>query len=918
MIPEQDPSLKTLKQKDVVGFTGRRSGMMLRTALLTAWLGSALSFGAAAQTVTIGETAVLTLGDSGNGNLLVAQETSLSESATLQSLSFYVTEAAGELVLGVYTATGPNGRPGTLVAHTAAFKPSVGWNVASTTTTPTLAAGKYWLAYFPSSSNLSFVRENTTGSCEYYSLRFTSTLPRTFSRTPKSCTPSSWSFYATLATTTTPTLKLSDSPSTPSVPADAAVGTIVTALTASWSNGATFTGTLSFVSPYSSDGGLFALSANNVVVNGSLASLGATTQEITVQAQQSSSVSLNIPIAVTAVSSGGSGGSGGSPASILPPANDASANWKMAGMQSVGGIPNRTTVCATLTSNGGADNSTAINNAISACPPGEVVMLAAGTFNIAESSLIYVNNGVTLRGAGPGQTIINVPNGAVMNDYVCAIANCVYNPAILVGPQKYTTDWTPTTLTADAAQGATSVTVANTAGFAVGQWALIDEASGAAWQTDPMGYGQIWAAPDWLSSSNTPATGRVAWQKHNPSQSWDDFSSSTNPNTSGTSGCYYSFCDRPTSELHLITAISGNTITFDSPLTIAYRASGGHHAQLYYASNPFVTKAGVENLTIERSDQGGIVFQFCAYCWASNVETTLWLNGGFVTNYAARVELNTVYTHKCAWPVPGGGGYSIDIQQASTEIYVVNSISVLCDKVITTRSAGAGSVVAYNYMDDQFIGGNGSWQEIGINGSHAPGSHHVLFEGNYGSNIDSDDTHGNAIYHTFFRNYTRGLRAPFTDYTTGVGSTSGQAVNDQTQSSNGPLRAAGVMGYTYWMAFIGNVLGVSNVTTAANGWVDQSSFTGGPGIWLLGWNDQPPYQSDPNSTSWTYMDGNYDFLNKAITWNAQDTAHVLPNSLYLTSAPSFFGTNTWPWVNPLTGTVYTLPAQARYVAGTPF
>ena len=594
-------------------------------------------------------------------------------------------------------------------------------------------------------------------------------------------------------------------------------------------------------------------------------------------------------------------------------------------MQSVGGIPNRTTVCATLTSNGGADNSTAINNAIAACPAGEVLMLAAGTFNIAEGSYINLNNGITLRGAGPGQTIIDVPNGAVLNQYTCAVSSCSYIPAILVGPQLYVTNWTPTTLTADAAQGATSVTVTSAAGFAVGQWVLIDEASGAGWQTDPMGYVQIWAAPDWLSSSSTPATGRVAWQKHNPSQSFDDFTSSQYPYQAGTTGCYYSFCDRPTSELHLITAISGNTISFDSPLTIAYRQSGGHNAQLYYASNPFVTYAGVENLTIEHSfGGGGINFQFCAYCWAKDVEATLSYQGGIVTFYSARIEINEVYVHECAWPVPGGGGYNIDITSASTEIYVVNSISVLCDKVITTRSAGAGSVIAYNYMDDQFIGGDGSWQEIGINGSHAVGSHEMLFEGNYGANIDSDDTHGNAIYHTFFRNYTTGNRATFTDYTTGLGSSSGQVINDVAQqSTNGPLRAAGVMGYTYWMAFIGNVLGISGDTTTANGWIYQSNFNvGTPGIWLLGWNDQPPYNSDPNSTSWTYRDGNYDYLNNAVTWNPSDTAHTLPNSLYLSAAPAFFSAGsgyTWPPVNPLgSPQVYTLPAKARYNAGTPF
>ena len=193
-------------------------------------------------------------------------------------MSFYVTYASGKLVLGVYSATGPSGGPGTLVAQTAAFTPSVGWNVASTTTTPTLPAGEYWLAYLPSSSDLVFVEDKATGNCRALVLTFTSTLPQTFSTNPYNCTPATWSFYATLAATTTPpTLQLSDSPSSPSVPANAAVGTVVTALTASWSNGAPFTGTLSFASPYNSDGGLFKLSGSNVVVNGSLASLGGTT-----------------------------------------------------------------------------------------------------------------------------------------------------------------------------------------------------------------------------------------------------------------------------------------------------------------------------------------------------------------------------------------------------------------------------------------------------------------------------------------------------------------------------------------------------------------------------------------------------------------------------------------------------------------
>jgi uncharacterized protein (DUF2141 family) len=44
------------------------------------------------------------------------------------------------------------------------------------------------------------------------------------------------------------------------------------------------------------------------------------------------------------------------------------------------------------------------------------------------------------------------------------------------------------------------------------------------------------------------------------------------------------------------------------------------------------------------------------------------------------------------------------------------------------------------------------------------------------------------------------------------------------------------------------------------------------------------------------------------------TPSTIPNSLYLTQKPAFFGSNPWPWVDPTTGTVYTLPAKARYDA----
>src|SRR5438093_8014072 len=61
---------------------------------------------------------------------------------------------------------------------------------------------------------------------------------------------------------------------------------------------------------------------------------------------------------------------------ILDPSR--AVDWSQAGIP--GGIPNQTTVCATL--NPGA-TAAQINSALAACPSGQVVFLNAGTYNLS-------------------------------------------------------------------------------------------------------------------------------------------------------------------------------------------------------------------------------------------------------------------------------------------------------------------------------------------------------------------------------------------------------------------------------------------------------------------------------------------------------------------------------------------------------
>ncbi len=69
---------------------------------------------------------------------------------------------------------------------------------------------------------------------------------------------------------------------------------------------------------------------------------------------------------------------------------------------------------------------------------------------------------------------------------------------------------------------------------------------------------------------------------------------------------------------------------------------------------------------------------------------------------------------------------------------------------------------------------------------------------------------------------------------------------------------------------------------------------------------------DPATYATILRHGNYDYVNKATVWDPGISRRDLPSSMYLQSKPAFMGANPWPWVDPLTGTTYTLPAKARF------
>lgn len=680
---------------------------------------------------------------------------------------------------------------------------------------------------------------------------------------------------------------------------------------------------------------------------------------------------------------------------VIPTVNSVFCNWKNAGLSTIGGIPTRNTQCgATVVATGlnppvANDDAIKLTAAIAACTAGQFIQMGSGTFNYALSELpIVLNKGITIRGSGSTVGTCNAATGTpcwptvlqtydgpqpkYLNTAQCGVTigstTACPNASgfFLVGPSAINTfSWAGcvyqitdptasncgTTVAADVAQGATQVQVASTTNFSVGMWVLIDEYPSMVSTTNPTGGASILASPEFLNTTASPAVMRLA----NP-DGGNDMAACTGGGNRG-----YSFCvNRVNEEIHKITAIGagpcpgvGCTLTFDSPLTLAFRTTGSHDARVYWPTNggsntpnPFLEQAGIENLTITRAAGGAINFEFCAYCWVKNVEVSYWIAGAVNFPWSVRGQVTGSYLHDCIDCQNNGAEYPLGISTASTEILVDNNIITFGGKGMVGRAAPA-AVVAYNYVDKTFyqaVSIGDYWNDMGINGSHYGGTHHFLFEGNWGTNCDGDDTHGNAIYHTFFRNQCAAGRTTFVDPSNSL------TVNDcagiayfnpplNTPTTPSPLRAAGPMSFNYWYAYAGNVLGYSGMQSCSGGayvyGADVAATTAARTMWRSGWVGSEWPGSDANLDGsvarFIFKNGNYDYVNAAITDFATGYAHTFPNSFYLSGSPSYFGpgascTYTYPWIDSTIGIPVKsnscagsgLPAKARYDAGTPF
>jgi len=549
----------------------------------------------------------------------------------------------------------------------------------------------------------------------------------------------------------------------------------------------------------------------------------------------------------------------------------------------------------------------AINAAGPAATPSnrKIVLLKAGTYYVNPQTLpskggrvgLYVTvDNVTIRGEGADRTRL-VANGTIPE----------YGTVVLFGQRNgfSDADFRVTAVTGNAWMGTTDVPVADASRFAVGDVITIDSLDGPA---KAVGSVQMNGDYIWFYDAQ--------YFKRQPSFSWAGPSTGApGINVSDVASANAAAVNavprwRSLMQTSEIVAISGNTLYLKDPLVVdffdwrspqVWRVVPNDNRSAFLGNR----WSGIESIAVAGGNNqwgfpgGTIAFSYMAYAWAKNVEADGsksdaahpgkdGYNIGLGRCY--RCEVRDSYVHDSRDENPGGQAYGIVIGTGTSASLVENNISINNNKPVASIASGGGNVIAYNYVDNAVIWNAPGWQENAIDDSHGAFTHNDLVEGNWTPNIGSDTTHGNSAWHVHFRNYATGRN-------------SGGNVT-------GNLRAVGVDAWTHDSAFVGNVLRGGNVYET-----NPSSRNGTP-IFALGNNFLFGGNWDNGyAAAHIWRDGNWDSVNGRTVWASG--AETLPPSLYLNSKPAFFGSNPWPWVDPLTGTVLTLPAKARYDARTP-
>ena len=536
-------------------------------------------------------------------------------------------------------------------------------------------------------------------------------------------------------------------------------------------------------------------------------------------------------------------------------------DWSQSGVP--GGVPNRATLCASISA--GASAST-IQAALNACPANQVVKLAAGNYNISGGLTIPSN--VVLRGDGPKQTILNASgSGKGFIRFGSGTTPVISNSSAITG---------------GATAGSKTLTMASTSGVTVGSYLMVTQLNDSSYVTITTNNGSC----NWCD-------GGIGWN--------------------GT---------RVQGQIVEVTSVSGNSVGISPGLYLNYTLS-----PLATRFNMGAKNAGVEDLQVYMNNTGytaNFNMEGVAYSWIKNVESNYTDGDHAQLHWSYRNEIRDSYFHDAFTHSPGSTDADIFVANKTSATLIENNALRRLHQSIMLNWGAAGNVIAYNYVDNNFDtnGYNTLFGGLNTHGAHPMFN---LWEGNMAPKLDIDYFWGSSSHNTAFRNWFKGAaqiigpltgRAP--ENTAGAyWASQALAAIDMSQTARYYNLLGNVIGSSWqrgksWTPLV--------IAPQARSYYTTNNAFG----YTFGYANLSDSGGDSRNNSLPYttalIHGDYDFVNSTFRWDPSISNHNLQASYYRSSKPSWFGNLAWPAfgpdvANPATALVGNIPAKSCFDSG---
>lgn len=358
-----------------------------------------------------------------------------------------------------------------------------------------------------------------------------------------------------------------------------------------------------------------------------------------------------------------------------------------------------------------------------------------------------------------------------------------------------------------------------------------------------------------------------------------------------------------------VAGVSGNEVTLDRPFYWTWDNSAGSLEIRHY--NQFGIGIGVEDLSLiiypdipkgdaaeaALSARTGLIFEDVIESWIKGVEVTLPTQNFILAKRTMDCTFHGNYVHT-GRDRQGGSSYGIRMQDTNFNNLIENNRAYELRHAFVSDGMNAGHVFAYNFSLDPNDDSDFLYQDYLTHGSHPM---YILWEGNIGGRGYADFVHGSASHMVYYRNYFRLAQDARRGTSLGPAGTlpypdfkGAEAINFD-RWNNFMSVIGNVLGYPAWTDVDGNMYPkFADVTSVGGASYEGHATT----IYRIGYDaaSADTVVDDATPLATLYRRDNYDYFNESV-FDAMDTSELI-DSMYLDSKPYWFGELTYPAFDP--------------------